>query len=171
MSGCFSGSDNHDVLILLETVCLQLFILRFRFICLAASSGEDFPTVLCEPRAQLPAWKAEVRGKMFALKSCLDNSHPESLTLQVLGSGMGFLESLPTNLLHVQLKLQVDSPLTPLGMLPIALMKWGCSAALPDDMAVQEEVLSHANISRVARKSFTAFEAKLLMLYANGTSS
>ena len=134
---------------------MQLFILRFRFICLAASSGEDFPTVLCEPRAQLPAWKAEVRGKMFALKSCLDNSHPESLTLQVLGSGMGFLESLPTNLLHVQL----------------ALMKWGCSAALPDDMAVQEEVLSHANISRVARKSFTAFEAKLLMLYANGTSS
>lgn len=49
--------------------------------------------------------------------------------------------ALPAGLLLV-LQLQVDSPLTPLKMLPIALM-WGCSAA-PHNMAVPDEVLRHA---------------------------
>lgn len=128
----------------------------------------DVPEVPATARGRMPQWKLSVRKKMYELKGKLDERHPESMTLQVLGAAMGFLEALPEELLVVQQRLQVDSPLTPQGMLPVALLKWGCSTVLPDDLCVQDEVLQVAAMGRVERKSFTAFEAKLLMLFANG---
>ena len=128
----------------------------------------DVPEVPATARGRMPQWKLSVRKKMYELKGKLDERHPESMTLQVLGAAMGFLEALPEELLVVQQRLQVDSPLTPQGMLPVALLKRGCSTVLPDDLCVQDEVLQVAAMGRVERKSFTAFEAKLLMLFANG---
>ncbi|CAJ1351993.1 unnamed protein product, partial [Effrenium voratum] len=106
-----------------------------------ASLSVDVPEVPATARGRMPQWKLSVRKKMYELKGKLDERHPESMTLQVLGAAMGFLEALPEELLVVQQRLQVDSPLTPQGMLPVALLKWGCSTVLPDDLCAQDEVL------------------------------
>ena len=57
----------------------------------------------------MPQWKLGVRKKIYELKGKLDERHPESMTLQVLGVAIRFLETLVEELLVVQQRLQVDS--------------------------------------------------------------